>query len=247
MIIIIGSMIDDILYFISKLKNKKEIIIFGKYKVYTGTILNRPVALISDIHTDYLTSALTAHLIEKFHALMIFVIGKTNSYSKDVKKGTIAISRQIYLGDVNQIGIDKVQLGQIPTLPSFFLCDPYVASIVKNGALRIAPNNFTMCPFVSTNTFNKTMEDISSFTDTNTVFGHKGPVMIDNETGGVAVAAELYDIPFISIKVVEASVGERLTEEHMFDAYKNYPLIGKIVTYCIGEIGRNDMLSDLDE
>ena len=66
MIMIIGSQHDDILYFESVITNKKEELIMGKFKVTIGTIFNQAVMLVDQVKTNYLSSALTLYLIEKY-------------------------------------------------------------------------------------------------------------------------------------------------------------------------------------
>ena len=66
MIMIIGSQHDDILYFESVITNKREELVMGKFKVTIGTIFNQAVMLVDQVKTNYLSSALTLYLIEKY-------------------------------------------------------------------------------------------------------------------------------------------------------------------------------------
>ena len=76
MIMIMGSQHDDILYFESVMSNKKEEVVFGKYKVTIGTIFNQAVLLVDGIKTNYHSSALTLYLVEKYFVILVLVVGR---------------------------------------------------------------------------------------------------------------------------------------------------------------------------
>ena len=110
MILIIGSSHDDIIYFESIIKNKKEEIILNKFHATNGTIFNQAVMLIHDVYSSYISSSLATYLINKYFVLLIFVVGKCTSASSDVRLGDIAISRRIMFGDVNLSDVGTTQL-----------------------------------------------------------------------------------------------------------------------------------------
>ena len=85
MIMIIGSQHDDILYFESVITNKREELVMGKFKVTIGTIFNQAVMLVDQVKTNYLSSALTLYLIEKYFVILVLVVGRCIAYSKDLK------------------------------------------------------------------------------------------------------------------------------------------------------------------
>ena len=66
MIMIIGSQHDDILYFESIMSNKRTETVLDKYTVTIGTIFNQSVVLVDQVKTNYISSILTLHLIEKY-------------------------------------------------------------------------------------------------------------------------------------------------------------------------------------
>ena len=53
MFLIVGTSHDDILFYETSLKNKREEIILNRYKAQIGTINNQEVMLIHDIYTSY--------------------------------------------------------------------------------------------------------------------------------------------------------------------------------------------------
>ena len=85
MILILGSHHDDILYFESVMSNKRTETVLDKYKVTIGTIFNQSVVLADGVETNYLSSALTLYLIEKYFVFLVFVVGKCVAYTHDIK------------------------------------------------------------------------------------------------------------------------------------------------------------------
>ena len=71
MIMIVGGQHDDILYFESIISNKKEETVLGRYKVTIGTIFNQAVILVDSAKTNYLSSALTLYLVEKYFVILV--------------------------------------------------------------------------------------------------------------------------------------------------------------------------------
>ena len=114
MIMIMGSQHDDILYFESVMTNKKEETVLGKFKVTTGTIFNQAVLVVDGIKTNYLSSALTLYLVEKYFVILVLVVGRCISFSEDIKPLEIAISKNVIAGDVDQVNEENVKMGQIP-------------------------------------------------------------------------------------------------------------------------------------
>ena len=53
MILIVGSSNDDILYFESILKNKKEFSVLNQFTAYSGEIFNQKVMLLKDMYSSY--------------------------------------------------------------------------------------------------------------------------------------------------------------------------------------------------
>ena len=78
------------------------------------------------------------------------------------------------------------------------------------------------------------MEDSIANRNKNTV--------LDGVTTGVALASHLFDIPFISVKVIEGQAGQKTSIDSYMQILEEYAVIGKAVTVCIGEISRNDVL-----
>ena len=115
MIMIIGSQHDDILYFESIMSNKRVETVLDKYKVTIGTIFNQSVILVDQVKTNYISSILTLHLIEKYFVFLVFVVGRCIAFTHDIKPADIAISKYVMAGDVDQVNEEEnVKMCQIP-------------------------------------------------------------------------------------------------------------------------------------
>ena len=130
MIMIIGSQHDDILYFESIMSDKRTETILDKYTVTIGTIFNQSVVLVDQVKTNYISSILTLHLIEKYYVLMVYAVGTCFAQNKDLQVGDIAISEYATFGDVDQIKMIKgTGLGQIPGYPQLFVSNKELINV----------------------------------------------------------------------------------------------------------------------
>ena len=66
MFLIVGTNHDDILFYESSLKNKREEIILNHYTALIGMINNQEVMLIHDIYTSYIASSILSYIIDKY-------------------------------------------------------------------------------------------------------------------------------------------------------------------------------------
>ena len=242
MILIIGSSHDDVLYFESKLRNKRTEMIYKKYKITFGTIFNQEIALVHEVYTSYLSSLLTAYVMQKYYVVLVLLVGKCVALFKDVRPGDVFLSRQIFFGDVNQYGKMDSSLGQIPTLPRFFSGDNYVLSVLEtafNNLSELIPYRFGT--FITTNKIIKSEADVLPFSRDNVYFGRKDALVFDSETGGAALSCYLAGVSFVSVKVVEHYIGEESTVDSYVEVLKRYSFVGKAISAAIGEITRNDV------
>ena len=242
MILIMGSSHDDIVYFESIIKNKKEEIILNKYKATVGTIFNQAVMLLADVYTSYLSSVLATYIIDKYFVLLVFVVGKCQGGSKDLKLGDIAISRRIVFGDVNQTNIGSTQLCQIPNLPRVYDVQQDVLQTLETALSNRTYARFVEANYVSSNVFYKNEEELKYIKEGDNVLGFTESIVYDSESGGIALAGLLSNIPVIVIKAVGSFVGKKSTTDDYLLVLKQYASIGRAVVSTIGEFSRNDVV-----
>ena len=72
MIMILGSVHDDVLYFESVMTDRREEVVMNNYKVQIGKIFNQEVLLVYDVYTSYISAMLTNYLIEKYLLFLLF-------------------------------------------------------------------------------------------------------------------------------------------------------------------------------
>ena len=243
MILIVGSNHDDVIYFQSALKDAKEEIILNKYRAYIGTILNQNVMVLQDVYTSYVSSALITYIVEKYYVLMVFCVGTCFAQSKNLKVGSIAISEFSTFGDVDQIRMIKgTGLGQIPGYPQMFYSHKELVRNMEEALNSVGENNYTLCTFMNSSYYRKDQELIEELSMEDSIANRNKNTVIDGVTTGVALACHLFDIPFISVKVIEGQAGQKTSIDSYMQILEEYAVIGKAVTVCIGEISRNDVL-----
>lgn len=244
MILILGSTRDDILYFESVMVNKKEELIFDRYKATIGTIFNQEVIVVHDLYTSYVSALVTSYIIQKYYVILVFVVGKCISYSNDMENGDIAVSKRVILGDVNQVKEADVRLGQVPHFPRSLETDEEIISYVSSALEKRSFSHFFNCTFISSNAVFNSTERVKDIEMDGSVLGHRNNVVFDCTSGGAFLASAMSKIPSISIKVVESHMDEKTTVEHYMNVLKQYSAVGKAIVTCIGDIGRNDIIRE---
>ena len=227
MILILGSTHDDILYFENVMVNRKEEMIFDKYKASIGTIFNQEVIVVYDLFTCYESSLIASYIIEKYFVILAFCVGKCIAFSENLKSGDIAISRRVLIGDVNQIKEANVRLGQIPKFPHSFETDPEIVKYLTTSLEKRSYSTYASCAFVSSNVILDSRERIQNIEMNGYVLGHNRNVVCDCTCGGVAIAGHLHKVPVIVIKVIERNLDQEYTTEAYLNVLKHYSDIGK--------------------
>ena len=244
MIMIMGSQHDDILYFESVMSNKKEEVVLGKFKVTIGTIFNQAVLLVDDIKTNYLSSALTLYLVEKYFVILVLVVGRCISFSPDIKPLEIAISKNIIAGDVDQVNEENVKMGQIPGFEQVFECSKDVIEYLFNAFEKRTFSTYKTANYVSTSVDIHSANQISGIREFDHILGFESSVVFDCNSAGVAMASSICKVPFVSIKVVERTITDKNDINTYLGALKEYVNIGKAIVTCIGDIGSNEVIME---
>lgn len=243
MILIVGGNHDDVLYYETLAREPKEEIILGKYHAISGSIFNQNVLILKDVYTSFVSASLCMHIIEKYHVIMVFCVGKCRAISEALRCGDIVLSKRVVFGDVDMIGAVKgTKLGQIPGYPTSYYTNPNLLSILTSSLERLGKTRTYECTFLSSSIYTLDYTSIDRFLETDEIKGEGGEIAIDGETAGVALAAHLLDVPFISAKVIESKSGEEPSVDTYLRVLKQYSTLGKAIVSSIGEIGRNDIL-----
>lgn len=243
MILIVGCSHDDVLYYHSIIKFPKEVKIFKSHTAVVGTIFNREVMILENIYTSYLSSATVAYIIEKFFISLVFSVGKCQAISHNLKEGDIAVSQNVVLGDVDQISqVKGTKLGQIPEFPEIYSSNGQVFSTLNASLDRIANGSHFDCLYFASNAYAKDDNLVKRITKDESVLGIRDNIVTDSESGGIALACYLFDVPFIAVKVVEGKAGTKIEIDDYIKVLKQYAAVGKAVISCIGEISRQDVL-----
>ena len=244
MIMIMGSQHDDILYFESVISNKKEEVVLGKFKVTIGTIFNQAVLLVDGIKTNYLSSALTLYLIEKYFVILVLAVGRCVSFSPDIKPLEIAISKNIIAGDVDQVNEENVKMGQIPGFEQVFESSKDVIEYLFNAFEKRTFSTYKVANYVSTSVDIHNVYQISGIREFDHILGFESGVVFDCNSAGIAMAASICKVPFVSVKVVERRITDKNDINTYLSSLKEYINIGKAIVTCIGDIGSNEVIME---
>ena len=244
MILIVGNQHDDILYFESVMSNKKQELILGKYPVTVGTIFNQGVVLVDQIKTNYVSSALILHLIEKYFIFLIFNVGRCIAFTHDVKPSEIAISKRVVAGDVDQINEDNVKFGQIPGYEQVFTCQDDVIGYLTDAFEKRTFSTLKVANYISTSVDYHRVNQVDHLKECEHLLGFASNVVFDNNSAGLALAADLKKVPFVSVKVIERYIDGDKNINTYLKALKEYTNIGKAVVTCIGDIGHNEVITE---
>lgn len=242
MILIVGGTKDDILFFESKIRNKKhETILTDDFHLYIGNIFDQRVGLLCNVHSSYLTTLVVYEIIKKYHVILVINVGYAVSYLDNLKTGDIVLIRQTYFGDVNFTKMQHTMLAQIPTQPQFFSSDGYVTQLFSRVLDNILKAHYVSGTLVSLNKIPEAKEDLRDISFENTVLGRSNNVVVDTEGAGCALASHIANVPFVAIKVCERQITDRLTVANYLKVLDKYCDLGKSVTSLIGELSRNDV------
>ena len=240
MIAIVGTNHDDILYFETSMANKREEVFLKKYKMTIGTIFNQEVLIMHGLNTSILSSAVVGAICSKYYIDLIIAVGRCFAMNKGLKIGDIIIAEKVINIDVDQIDDNDVRIGQIPSLPQEFRVQSDVIGYIEDGLNKRAFTTGKRVSVLSSNdlsnnTLRRIRENVVSIFDLN-------KTVVDSISGGVAVAGHLYNVPFVSVKVVEKIVGEKWNIDNYLKVLDSYVGADKAIISAIGDIGRNDVI-----
>ena len=244
MILIIGSQHDDILYFESVMSNKRQEVVLGKYEVTIGTIFNQGVVLVDEVKTNYVSSALILYLIEKYFVFLIFNVGRCVAFTKDLKPLDIVVSKRVIAGDVDQVNEDNVKYGQIPGFDQLFVCQDDIIGYLGDAFEKRTYSTIKIGNYVSTSVDYHRADQVNHLKEGEHLLGFADNVVFDNNSAGIALAADLKKVAFVSVKVVERYIDGKKDIQTYLKALKEYTNIGKAVVTCIGDISHNEVITE---
>ena len=242
MILIVGSQHDDILYFESVMSNKKQELILGQYPVTIGTIFNQGVVLVDQVKTNYVSSAVVLYLIEKYFIFLIFNVGRCVAFTRDIKPLEIAISKKVVAGDVDQVDEDNVKYAQIPGFDQAFVTQDDIIGYLTDAFEKRTYSKTKVSNYISTSVDYHRSQQVDHLKECEHLLGFANNVVFDNNSAGLALAASLKKVAFISVKVVERYIDGQKDIHTYLKALKEYTNIGKAVVTCIGDIGHNEVI-----
>ena len=245
MILLVGNNKDDLLYFETRINNKKEEIVFNKYRVVIGNISSQGVVLITDVYTNILSSALIGYLVEKYYILFVIKVGKCVTLSPSLHTGDVVISKRIIASDVDVCDLQGTELGQIPNFASSYEISNDLITMISNSFAKVSRVNISPVTYISSNTHYTETKQLEPFIHDDKIFTVDiESSVFDSESYGIALICQLYDIQFVSVNVVLNRVGDKFTTSNYIKVLKQYVNVGKSLVNAISEIGSNEVMRD---
>lgn len=243
MILIVGSNHDDVLYYECLLKNPKEETILNRYHVSIGTIAGEEIMILQDVYTSFVSSLITTYLIDNYFISLIICVGRCEAITPNLNIGDVVISESLIFGDVDQIAAVKgTTLGQIPGYPKAFSVASTLVQDVSKAFTLTSDNKFYPATFISSSFFRQNKEFVGEILKDEYIMSLNKNIVLEGECAGIALASYLRNLPFVSIKVVEAKSGLYTSLEDYLSIINEYSSIGKAVMTFIKEISRTDVV-----
>ena len=242
MILILGSVYDDVLYFDTQLKKRREETFKDHFKIIFGELYGQNVVLAYNIFTNYMSSVVTTYLISKYDVIAVINVGSVRCLD-DFKEGDIVYSETLFLGDADVSVFEKVKKGQVPTYPQIFSGNSYFNNLINVYSSKFIISNVKKGNYISLNREIVSIDQLNQIKNENVILGISKDFIFDSTFGGVALSSATFDVPFVCLKVVISKIKDKVTTLERIRCIKEYANVGKIISAIILEIGRKDTLT----
>ncbi|MDD7622623.1 MAG: hypothetical protein SOY33_03335 [Candidatus Onthovivens sp.] len=242
MILILGSVYDDVLYFDTQLKKRREETFKDHFKIIFGELYGQNVVLAYNIFTNYMSSVVTTYLISKYDVIAVINVGSVRCLD-DFKEGDIVYSETLFLGDADVSVFEKVKKGQVPTYPQIFSGNSYFNNLINVYSSKFIISNVKKGNYISLNREIVNIDQLNQIKNENVILGVSKDFIFDSTFGGVALSSATFDVPFVCLKVVISKIKDKVTTLERIRCIKEYANVGKIISAIILEIGRKDTLT----
>ncbi len=242
MILILGSVYDDVLYFDTQLKKRREETFKDHFKIIFGELYGQNVVLAYNIFTNYMSSVVTTYLISKYDVIAVINVGSVRCLD-DFKEGDIVYSETLFLGDADVSVFEKVKKGQVPTYPQIFSGNSYFNNLINVYSSKFIISNVKKGNYISLNREIVSIDQLNQIKNENVILGVSKDFIFDSTFGGVAISSATFDVPFVCLKVVISKIKDKVTTLERIRCIKEYANVGKIISAIILEIGRKDTLT----
>ena len=241
MIVIVGDTHDDVLYFETVLANKKQEILFDRFKISRGTIFSQEVLVIRDMVTNVLTSSVVTHIIDNNIVDLVICVGKCVSISNNLKAGDIALSSNIIDANVDLSIFKDIGMAEIPGFSREFPVQEDIFGYIAENLGKRPKIDFRRVSFLSSDNMSQDM--INFLKQHKTIFSNsEESFVVDHNSAGMAVSCMLCGVPFISVKVIEHGIDNANNLKTYTNVLSRYIDLGKGVIETINNIGRSDIL-----
>lgn len=241
MIVVVGSSHDDVLYFEKVLYNRHDEVILNRFNIAIGMVFNQELLVITDQYSSILSSAVMTYILSKYYVDLVIVVGKCSAIDKNTKTGDIVLSSRIIDINADFTLVKNVGISQIPGFNREFKIQNDILGYLRQGVNKRTYVTSYNAVYFSSDNLSEEVRNVLS--ENRSMFGITDErIVFDHNSSGVALACQLKDVPFVSIKVVENKLEDQENIEAYLNVLDRYIDLGKAVISTIGDIGRNDIL-----
>ncbi|MGM9873300.1 MAG: hypothetical protein ACI31G_00030 [Bacilli bacterium] len=241
MILILGNTHDDIIYFESALRDKKEEKVFNTYPLVRGTIFNQKIIILYDIYGTSLLSSVLSYVVSKEYINLIINVGKCFALTDDLAFNTVTYTKSTYMYGLNYSKEKKVKTNECPSIPYRIDIDPSLTETFLSCFNKLSFKDLHLVSEINVESEEDKKKLLKENKD-NIIDGLSSSLICDSTVGAVSIISTLYSIPFISIKVVEGKLNENIDVNKYLEILKTFITVGKATIASIGEISTEHII-----
>lgn len=230
MIAFIGTTEDDILYFKTKMVLQKEETVFDSIHVYIGVLAKKDICVVATGYSLEVSACITTAILDKYDPYLVFNIGSVHSFEKQLKQGDIFLAERVYMADIDLTPVGRLNYGEVPELPPFYISENSLLNEIESQSVTISNKYLVRGSLLCSNKFFTKSEEIEPLMKEH--FLNSGNLIAtDTESGGVALACSLKNVPYVCLKSVSYEMDqESQLINHIRKGLEVQPIIGKIIT-----------------
>lgn len=194
---IVAAMKEEVKYFIDKLENynTKQI---NNFTFYTGKLYDVELVLVVSGIGKVFAGVLLTTLFDYFDVDLVINVGVAGGFANKTSLGNVIIGKKLFYGDVNLIGINNYQYGQLPNMPRFFT----TKSITIN---KDFPFVIQFGDILTSDTFVSELDLVESIISNH--FNDENIIACDMETTAFAQTCYFFNKDFIVIRGISDIIG----------------------------------------
>lgn len=241
MILIVGENHDDIIYFESALRDKKEEKLLNNYPLIRGTIFNQKIIIVYDIYGTSLLSSILTYIVSKEYIHFIINVGRCFSISEDIPFSSITFTKSTYFYGLNYTKEKKVRTNEYPSIPYKIDIDPSLQETFISCFNKLSFKDIRIVNEINVESDEDKIKLLKEDKN-NIIDGLSSSLISSSSIGAISLISQLFSIPFISVKVSQGKLNEENDIPSYLEILKTFITVGKSTIALIGEISTEHII-----